>query len=52
MKEFNGMFWLKLGVAVVGAGVTLAQNYFEKKEIDTRIAEKVAEALQNQVKGS
>ena len=50
MKKVNGMFLLKIGVAVVGAGVTLAQSYFDKKELDEKVAEKVAEALKDQVK--
>lgn len=52
MKKVNGMFLLKIGVAVAGAGITLAQTYFDKKELDEKVAEKVAEALKEQVKGS
>ena len=36
---------IKIGVTILGVGVTLAQNYFEKKDLDAKVAEKVAEAL-------
>ena len=52
MKKFNVMSVVKLGVAVAGVGITLAQNYFDKKELDEKVAEKVAEALKEQVKES
>ncbi len=45
MKKVDGMFLLKIGVAIAGAGVTLAQNYFAKRELDEKVAEKVAEVL-------
>lgn len=52
MKKVNGMFLLKIVVAVAGAGVTLAQTYFDKIELDKKVSEKVTEALKEQVKGS
>ena len=36
---------IKVGVTVLGVGATLAQTYFEKKDLDAKVAEKVAEAL-------
>lgn len=45
MKKIDGMFLFKIGVAIVGACVTLAQNYFAKRELDEKVAEKVAEVL-------
>ena len=41
----NVMNIVKIGVAVLGVGVTLAQNYLSEKELDKKVAEKVAEAL-------
>ena len=38
---------IKVAVAVAGVGVTLAQSYFAAKELDQKVAEKVAEALEN-----
>lgn len=37
--------WIKLGVSVVGVGVTLATNYFADKDLDSKVAKKVAEEL-------
>ena len=37
---------LKAGVAVAAVGITLAQNWFNKKDMDDTIAKKVAEALE------
>lgn len=37
---------LKVGVAVAGVGITLAQGWFNKKDMDETIAKKVAEALE------
>ena len=39
---------IKIAVTVVGVGVTLAQSYIAGKELDQKVAEKVAEALENQ----
>lgn len=36
---------LKAGVAIAGVGITLAQSWFNKKELDETVAKKVAEAL-------
>lgn len=38
---------IKVAALVVGVGVTLAQNYVAGKELDSKVAEKVAEALEN-----
>lgn len=37
---------LKIGVAVLGVGVTLATKFFEGKELDTKVAKAVAEAME------
>lgn len=52
MKKFDAMTLVKLGVAVAGAGITLAQSYFDRKDLDAKVAEKVAEALKQQGKES
>lgn len=39
---------VKVVVTVAGVGVTLAQSYLANKELDAKVAEKVAEALENQ----
>lgn len=36
---------IKLGVTVASIGITLATNYFADKELDDKVAKKVAEAL-------
>lgn len=36
---------IKIAVSVVGIGVTLATNYFADKDLDNKVAQKVAEAL-------
>ena len=46
------MPFLKAGVALAGVGVTLAQSYFSKKEMDETVAKKVAEALEQKTKES
>lgn len=33
---------------IIGAGLSLATNWFEDKKLDDKVAEKVAEALKNQ----
>lgn len=35
----------KIALSVIGVGATLATNYFESKELDAKIAEKVAKAF-------
>ena len=41
----------KIVVSVASIGVTLATSYFAGKELDAKVAEKVAEAL-NQANGT
>ena len=44
---------LKIGkvvVTVASVGVTFAQTYFNKKDLDETVAKKVEEALKNQAK--
>ena len=36
---------VKIAVAVAGVGVTLASNYFADKDLDSKVAKKVGEAL-------
>ena len=36
---------IKIGVAIVGAGVALAQNYFQDKELDDKVAKAVEKTL-------
>lgn len=46
---------LKIGkvvVTVASVGVTFAQNYFNKKDLDETVAKKVEEALKTQAKES
>ena len=43
---------LKAGVALAGVGITLAQSYFSKKELDEAVTKKVAEALEQKTKES
>lgn len=35
----------KIAVSVAGVGVTLVTNYFDKKDLDEKVASKVAEAM-------
>lgn len=42
----------KVVVAVASVGVTFAQGYFNKKELDDTVAKKVEEALSKQAKES
>lgn len=44
--KVNVMNVVKIGVAVLSVGVGLAQAYLSEKELDKKIAEKVAEAIQ------
>ena len=43
----NGLKIAKLVVQVVGIGVTIATTIIANKELDTKITEKVAEALKD-----
>lgn len=36
---------IKVAVSVISVGVTLATNYFADKDLDAKVAKKVAEAL-------
>ena len=45
--KINAMKIVKIAVAVAGVGITLAQAYFADKDLDNKVAEKVAEALEN-----
>lgn len=47
MKKIDVMSVVKIGVAVASVGIAVAQNYFDKKDLDAKVAEKVSEALQN-----
>lgn len=47
MKKFDALTIVKGAVFVVGVGVTLAQSIIAGKELDSKVAEKVAEALEN-----
>ena len=38
---------LGIAASVIGAGVSLLSDYVGKKELDAKIAEKVAEAVKN-----
>ena len=44
--KVNVMNIVKIGVGLVSVGVGLAQNYLDKKDLDTKIAEKVTEEVQ------
>lgn len=47
--------WLKIAgsvLPIVALGVSALINVVEKKELDAKIADQVAEALKNQAKGS
>lgn len=44
--KVNVMNVVKIGVSVLSVGVAIAQNYLNEKELDKKVAEKVAEALQ------
>lgn len=45
MKKIDVMSVVKVAVGLGMAGLTLAQNYFDKRDLDAKVAEKVAEAL-------
>ena len=45
--KINAMQGIKIAVTVIGVGVTLAQSWFAGKELDEKVAKKVAEALEN-----
>ena len=41
----NAIKGLKIVVSLVGVGVTLASNYFADKDLNDKVAKKVAEAM-------
>lgn len=41
----NKLKVLGIAASVIGAGVSLVSDYVSKKEVDAKIAEKVAEAV-------
>lgn len=41
----NVMKGLKIVVSLAGVGVTLASNYFADKDLNDKVAKKVAEAM-------
>lgn len=45
--KIDAMKIVKVAVTVLGVGVTLAQAYFADKDLDNKVTEKVAEALEN-----
>ena len=45
VMKANVMNIVKIGVGVLSVGVAIAQNYLNEKELDKKVAEKVAEAL-------
>ena len=45
--KIDAMKIVKIAVTVAGVGITLAQSYFADKDLDKKVAEKVAEALEN-----
>lgn len=45
--KIDTMKIVKIAVTVAGVGITLAQGYFADKDLDKKVAEKVAEALEN-----
>ena len=45
--KFNAMKVVKVAVTVAGVGIALAQAWFADKDLDNKVAEKVAEALEN-----
>lgn len=52
MKKAN---WVKIAGSVlpfIGIALSAVSNFVEKKELDAKVAEEVAKALQNQAKGS
>ena len=45
--KIDAMKIVKVAVTVAGVGVALAQSFMADKELDKKVAEKVAEALEN-----
>ena len=46
VMKVNVMNIVKIVVGLSSIGIGLAQNYLDKKDLDTKIAEKVAEEVQ------
>ena len=42
---------IKVVVAVAGVGITLASNFIADKDLDDKVAQKVADAIANSTKG-
>lgn len=49
MKNINVIKVLGIGATVLGIGANLLADYVGKKELDEKVAEKVAEALSKTV---
>ena len=47
MKKINVLTVIEVVTLIAGVGVSLAQGYVADKKLDTKVAEKVAEALEN-----
>ena len=45
--KFDALKAIKIAALVVGVGVSIAQSYVADKELDAKVAEKLAEALEN-----
>ena len=45
MDKTKVMKIVKVGVSLLGVGVTLASNYFAEKDLDEKVTKKVAEQL-------
>ena len=48
----NIMKVASIALPIIGAGLSLATNWFEDKKLDEKIGEKLSEALKNQAKES
>lgn len=47
MSKIDGWKIAKVVLAVAGVGVTLAQGFMANRDLDEKVAEKVAEALED-----
>lgn len=47
MKKINVLKVIEVATLVVGVGVTITQGYIADKKLDNKVAEKLAEALEN-----
>ena len=45
--KFDALKVIKYAALAVSVGVAIAQNYVADKELDAKVAEKLAEALEN-----